>query len=103
MYRRLVFVLIFAIVVAGLSSVVLYQVVIASVQNQPKKSGNQLLVATRDLSIGDLIRPADIKEITWNGEPPANALVKLDTVVGRGTIAPIYAGEPILEGRLARR
>jgi len=103
MYRRLIFVLIFAVVVAGLSSVVLYQAVIASVQNQPRNSGNKLLVAARDLSIGDLIRDSDVKEIAWNGEPPANALVKLDAVVGRGTIAPIYHGEPILEGRLAAR
>ena len=103
MYRRLIFVLIFAIVVAGLSSVVLYQVVIASVQSQPKKSGNKLLVAARDLSIGDLIRDTDVKEIAWNGEPPATALVRLDAVAGRGTVAPIYAGEPILEGRLAAR
>ena len=103
MYRRLIFVLIFAIVVAGLSSVVLYQVVIASVQSQPKKSGNKLLVAARDLSIGDLIRDTDVKEIAWNGEPPATALVRMDAVAGRGTVAPIYAGEPILEGRLAAR
>jgi pilus assembly protein CpaB len=103
MYRRLIFVLIFAVVVAGLSSVVLYQVVIASVQKQPAKAGYQLLVAARDLSIGDLIRDTDVKAITWNGEAPASALVKMDAVVGRGTIAPIYAGEPILEGRLAAR
>jgi pilus assembly protein CpaB len=103
MYRRLVFVLIFAVAVAGLSSVVLYQVVIASVQKQPKATGNQLLVAAHDLSVGDLIRETDVKEITWSGEPVANALVKMDAVVGRGTVAPIYAGEPILEGRLAAR
>jgi len=103
MYRRLIFVLIFAIVVAGLSSMVLYQVVIASVRNQPKASGNRLLVAVHDLSIGDLIRDTDVKEIAWNGEPPASALVRMDAVAGRGTIAPIYAGEPILEGRLAPR
>ncbi len=103
MYRRLIFVLIFAIVVAGLSSAVLYQVVIASVQNQPKKSVNKLLVAAKDLSIGDLIHDVDVKEIVWNGDPPPNAITKMDAVVGRGTIAPIYSGEPILEGRLAAR
>ena len=102
MYRRLIFVLIFAIVVAGMSSVVLYQVVIASVQNQPKTSG-KLLVAARDLGIGELVHAADLKEIVWSGERPAAALVKIDAVVGRGVIAPLYTGEPILEGRLAPR
>jgi pilus assembly protein CpaB len=101
MYRRLVFVLIFAVIVAGLSSVVLYQVVVASVQSQPKTSGHKLLVAARDLGTGELIREPDVKEIQWSGEPPAAALVQMNAVIGRGAIAPIYAGEPILEGRLA--
>src|SRR3954451_7485957 len=103
MYRRLIFVLIFAVVVAGLSSVVLYQVVIAAVQVQPKNSGSKLLVAARDLGIGELIRDVDVKEINWTGAPPVAALTGMDAVVGRGTLAPIYAGEPILEGRLAPR
>ncbi|HEY3838920.1 MAG TPA: Flp pilus assembly protein CpaB [Bryobacteraceae bacterium] len=101
MYRRLVFVLIFAVIVAGLSSVVLYQAVVASVQSQPKTSGHKLLVAARDLGTGELIRQTDIREISWNGDPPATAVVQVNAVVGRGAIAPIYAGEPILEGRLA--
>ena len=103
MYRRLIFVLIFAVLVAGVSSAVLYQVVMASVQNQPKTSGRKLLVAAHDLSIGDLIREADVREIPWTGESPGTALVRLEAVTGRGTVAPIYAGEPILEGRLAPR
>jgi pilus assembly protein CpaB len=103
MYRRLIFVLIFAIVIAGVSSVVLYQVVIAAVQKQPKSQGSKLLVAARDLAIGELIREADVKEINWNGELPAAAISRLDAVAGRGAVAPIYAGEPIVEGRLALR
>jgi pilus assembly protein CpaB len=103
MYRRLIFVLIFAVVIAGLSSVVLYRVAVASVQNQSQPSESKLLVAARDLTIGDLIREADVKEIPWTGETPASAVVKMEAVVGRGAVAPIYAGEPILEGRLAPR
>ncbi len=103
MYRRLIFVLIFAIVIAGLSSVVLYQVVIASVHNQPKNAGAKLAVAARDLGIGELIRDTDVKEITWSGELPVSAITKVDMVVNRGVIAPMFAGEPILEGRLAPR
>jgi pilus assembly protein CpaB len=103
MYRRLVFVLIFAIVIAAVSSVVLYQIVIASVQNQPKTSGHRLLVAARDLGVGELIREVDVKETSWTGEVPATAIIKIDAVAGRGAIAPIYVGEPLLEGRLAPR
>jgi len=101
MYRRLIFVLIFAVIVAGLSSILLYKVVIASVQNQPKTQGHKLLVAARDLGVGELIRDADVREIDWSGEAPATAIVKLDQVAGRGALALIYAGEPILEGRVA--
>jgi pilus assembly protein CpaB len=101
MYRRLVFVFIFAVIVAGVSSVILYQLVVTSVQNQPKNSGKKLLVAAHDLRVGDLIREADVREIQWSGEIPATALVKMDAIADRGVIAAIYAGEPILEGRLA--
>jgi pilus assembly protein CpaB len=103
MYRRLIFVLIFAVAVAGLSSVVLYKVVLASVHSQPQAVGAKLLVAVRDLGTGELIGAADVKEVNWSGEVPATALARIDAVAGRGAIAPIYAGEPILEGRLAPR
>src|SRR4051794_31212217 len=103
MYRRLIFVLIFAVIIAGLSSVVLYQIVIASVNSQPKNQGTMLLVAARDIAIGDMIRDTDVREIAWNGAPPAAAITKLTAIAGRGAIASIYAGEPILESRLAPR
>ena len=50
-----------------------------------------------------MIREADVKEINWNGEPPATAITQTSAVIGRGAIAPIYSGEPVLEGRLAPR
>jgi pilus assembly protein CpaB len=102
MYRRLIFVLVFAVFIAGVSSMVLYRLVIASVQKQPKTAGHSLLVAAHDLNIGDLIRESDVREAVWNGDLPSNALVKTDAI-GRGIVAPIYAGEPILEARLAAR
>jgi pilus assembly protein CpaB len=107
MYRRLIFVLVFAVFIAGVSSIVLYRLVIASVQKQPKPTGHELLVAAHDLSIGDLIRDGDVKEVSWNGDLPANALGKnallKNDAIGRGVVAPVYAGEPIIDGRLAAR
>lgn len=102
MYRRLIFVLIFAVFIAGASSVVIYRLAIASVQQQPKPAGHQLLVAARNLNVGDPIQDGDVKEVVWSGDMPANALGRAD-VIGRGVVAPVYGGEPILEGRLAAR
>ena len=99
MYRRLIFVLALCHRWSRVYRVsYCFWVVIASIKSQPKTTGHQLLVAARDLGIGEAIREQDVKQIVWNGEPPSNAIVRVDAVVGRGAVAPIYAGEPILEG-----
>jgi pilus assembly protein CpaB len=59
------------------------------------------MTATRTLEVGALIKDGDIQMGVWTGTPPAGMVVKKDGLVGRGVIAPIYAGEPVMENRLA--
>jgi len=61
----------------------------------------QVVVATRDLQIGTLIGPADVRMGPWAGTAPKDALAKLDLALNRGVIADIYEGEPVLAERLA--
>ena len=61
----------------------------------------QVVVATRDLQIGTLIGPSDVRMGLWAGALPKDALVKLDAALNRGAIANIYEGEPVLADRLA--
>jgi pilus assembly protein CpaB len=59
------------------------------------------VVAARDLQIGTLIGPEDVRMGSWMGALPKGALAKLDLALNRGAIANMYQGEPIIADRLA--
>jgi pilus assembly protein CpaB len=105
MYRRFILVLGFALVIAALSSYVVYRLVITNVQRpQPKAAPIarlKVVVATRNLQTGDLIGAGDVREIEWSGNIPDHAILKAGDAIGRGTLASIFNGEPIIDGRLA--
>src|SRR5690242_20029767 len=67
------------------------------------KPGNQVLVATRNLVSGDLIKDGDVKSADWGGAVPTGAILKPEDAIGRGVIEPIYLGEPIVESRIAAK
>jgi hypothetical protein len=62
-----------------------------------------LVVAAKDLEIGRVLKEDDVKVSDWPGGVPLGAVVKMQDLVGRGVIAPIYDKEPVLETRLAPR
>jgi pilus assembly protein CpaB len=62
-----------------------------------------LVVAAKDLEIGRVLKEEDVKVSDWPGGVPLGAVVKMQDLVGRGVIAPIYDKEPVLETRLAPR
>ncbi|MBV8897936.1 MAG: Flp pilus assembly protein CpaB [Acidobacteriaceae bacterium] len=104
MNRRLLAVFVFALLVAGLASFAVYHLLISHVRTGPAAPAvavNKLIVAGRDLQVGALIHDTDLIEVPWNGTIPEHALKTRPEVIGRGVIAPIYSGEPILEKRLA--
>lgn len=104
MNRRLLAVFVFALAVAGLASFAVYRILISQVRTGPAApavAANKLIVAGRDLQVGALIHDSDLIEVPWTGPMPEHALKNRQDVLGRGVIAPIYSGEPILEKRLA--
>lgn len=101
MNKRLVGVLVFAFLISGGASFLIYRVITARLASQPKQASNRLLVAARQLPVGTLLKDLDIKTVDWPMAIPANAVLKQEDVVGRGVITDIYEGEPILETRLA--
>ena len=104
MNRRLLAVFVFALVVAGLASFAVYRILISQVRINPNAAApvaaNKLTVAAHDLQVGAMIHDADLVEASWSGSMPPQALKRQDAL-GRGVVASIYAGEPILEKRLA--
>jgi pilus assembly protein CpaB len=101
MNQRLFSVLIFAFVVSAGASLLLYRLIASRVTANAKQPTTQVIVAARNLDLGTLIRESDLKMGDWSGALPRGSLVRKEDVVGRGVMAAIYDGEPILENRLA--
>ncbi len=104
MNRRLISVLMFALVVASVTSYVLYRLILVRVQSQGQGrtvATNRLVVAKHDIQVGSLIQDSDLDEVAWGAPIPDGALRTRQEVVGRGAIANVYQNEPFLQGRLA--
>src|SRR4051812_13129761 len=104
MNKRFVGVLTFAFLVAAGASLVLYRVLISRPKDQiagPPKA--HVVLATKDLEVGAVLKEEDVKLSEWGGALPLGAATEPKLVLGRGVITAIYAKEPILETRLAAR
>lgn len=62
----------------------------------------QIVVAARDLALGTVLAPGDVKTIAWPSVtvPPGYAGSE-EQVVGRGLITPVSANEPLMTAKLA--
>jgi pilus assembly protein CpaB len=101
MNQRFISVLVFAFVVAGCASLLLYRLTIGHANAQAAPAASKVLVASRNLELGVIIRDSDVKDAAWTGPVPANAVLKREDIVGRGVTTTIYESEPIVENRLA--
>jgi pilus assembly protein CpaB len=105
MNKRLIAVFLFAVVVAGLASLVVIKVVGGGPSKDVKPVATvQIWAASRDLPVGTLLQRTDVTETQWPGAIPQGALQKTGDVcplVGRGVASKILQGEPVVEFRLA--
>jgi pilus assembly protein CpaB len=102
MNKRFVGVLIFAFVVASVASLLLYRLLLNRPQSaKAAPAAAQIVLATRDIEVGTVLKEQDVKLSDWPGAVPLGAAMKTPDVVGRGVNMPIFAKEPIIETRLA--
>lgn len=100
MNRRLMLILILALVGGTGASYMVFRIL--GTRSSPSAEPTaQIVMATRDVQVGTLIGPADLRMGPWMGVLPKGALAKLDAAMNRGAVANIYQGEPILADRLA--
>jgi pilus assembly protein CpaB len=104
MDRRFLTVLGVSLVFALVVSSVFYQM--TSRGSGPKKTETtetkDVVVATRPLGIGVMVKPADVKLSKVPAEAfPKGAFQKVEEVLDRPVISNILLDEPLLEGRLA--
>ena len=70
MKQRLVFVVLFALVVSGAASAVLYRLISAQLAANKVAATNKVVVATHNLAGGDLIKDVDVRIADWPARCP---------------------------------
>jgi pilus assembly protein CpaB len=101
MNRRFVAVLLFALVVSATASVILYRLIAAKLTASAGAPTKKIVVAARNIEIGAVVGPADVVTSDWAGDPPMGSFTGFDDVLNRGVVSNIYAGEAVLDTRLA--
>lgn len=103
MNRRILIIISCALVLSVCASYLVYRAVGDKGRTAKVVQSTPVVVATRDLDAGALIRDVDLKVIPWAGPVPKGAIAKTDGLVSRGVASPIYDGEPITESRLTHQ
>jgi pilus assembly protein CpaB len=106
MDRRFLTVLGVSLVFALVVSSVFYQMTSRGGSGPRAESTNQkdIVVATRPLGVGVMVKPPDVKIVKIAAEAfPKGAFGKVEDVLDRPVISNVLLDEPILEGRLAAK
>lgn len=100
MNRRLLIILLCAFALAAGASYIVFRMVGSRVTTA-HVSTTSVIAAARDIKLGSILTTADLTTIQIVGDAPKGAVLKRSDAIGRGAVSNIYAGEPILESRLA--
>ena len=101
MQRRLITVIMFALVAAFASSTILYRIITANSAHASGPPTTQVYVASRDLSAGALIGESDVRLVKWPGAVNPLWVSRREDLLGRGLNVAINSGEPFPDNRLA--
>jgi len=101
MNRRLMTVLLFALVLALGVSFLVYRVMGKKMADTRAVHVTRVVAAAADLKLGTILTAADLTTTEMSGSLPKGAILQANQAIGRGVVADIYEGEPILENRLA--
>jgi len=101
MNRRLLTILLSAFAIAAVCSFAVYRIVSHHITASPSAKTTTVVAASQDLKVGTLVKASDLTTISLQGDLPVGVVVKPEDAVGRGVLSEIYAGEPIMNSRLA--
>jgi len=101
MNRRLFTILLSAFVIAALCSFLVFRLVSRRMTVSPVAKVTRVVAAAANIKIGSILRSNDLTTIEIAGPLPEGVLLKAQDAIGRGVISALYAGEPILNSRLA--
>jgi pilus assembly protein CpaB len=91
-----------AVLVAGLASFGVLQAIRRMPVREVEVHSLFQVVAAREMPVGTMITPNDVKLIPWPASSPvANGFTKVEQVANRGLISPVVLNEPLTEFKLA--
>ena len=101
MNRRLLTVLVVALLIAGACTLLVYRLVGNRLTAAKPVQTARVVAAAKDLKTGSLIAATDLTTTAIAGAAPKGSFSDPKDVVGRGVISDLYQGEAILDSRLA--
>jgi pilus assembly protein CpaB len=101
MNRRLLTILVLAFVIAGGCAFVVARLVGSRISASKPSATIPVVAAATDIKLGTILTKSNLTTVQVAGPLPKGFLVKPEDAVGRGVIADLYAGEPIVDNRLA--
>jgi len=103
MNRRISIIAVCALVISACASYLVYRAFGARQNTEKAPLTVELVVASRDLAAGTLVRDSDLTMSAWLGAVPKGAILKRADGLNRGVVSPIYEGELLTENRLASK
>lgn len=101
MNRRLFTILASAFIIAALCAFVVYRIVSRRMVVSPVAKVTRVVAAATNIPLGSILQSKDLTSMEIAGPLPKGVILKPQDAVGRGVVSALYAGEPILESRLA--
>jgi pilus assembly protein CpaB len=101
MNRRLLTILLSAFVIAALCSFLVFRLVSRRLVVSPVAKVTRVVAAAANIKIGSILRNNDLTTVEIAGPLPEGVILKPQDAIGRGVLSALYAGEPIINNRLA--
>src|SRR5690606_10408136 len=104
MDKRLLTVVLAAILVALVITAIFYQITVGRRDVRAEVAQKTLVVAKADLPMGAMITAADVGEIPFPANNfPQGGFEKIEDVVDRSVTGQILANEPVISGRVTEK
>jgi pilus assembly protein CpaB len=100
MNKRLLTILLLAFVIAGACAFLVYRV-IGNRLGATNTASTRVVAAAADIKIGTILTAQNLTTMDIAGSAPKGAILDPKVAIGRGVVADIFQGEPILDSRLA--
>jgi pilus assembly protein CpaB len=87
---------------ALLASVGVYRAVLRASAPTAASGRHPVTVAATALPLGTMLKAGDLRVVQWPDDVPvAGSVATIESIIGRGVVAPFVEGEPIVAGKLA--